>query len=249
MPAVQIQFGSVDLSHWAESWGEGFRPRIARTVLPRLHGAKIDTGKLENRVITVNGKVVATTANPLDLRTTFDDLKKRLQAGKQYLTLFDDRRILAQFSDLQYQYLPGSALATAAFTIEFISEEPFWEDVSASQNQRVISASPTTYTVSPTGSGFTKPKITIEANQGVAVTTAVLENLTNGSKITFTGNIAIGNSLVIDVEAGTWLNNGVDAIASLQGDLTTFLLDAGSNSLKYTGSLCRITLDYRNRHA
>ena len=248
MAIIQVRFGTANLDNVVESWREDYDRRIQRFLIPRLDGgAKADVGKFGPRRIRLKCQLGDITFNAL--RTTFDALLKELNNGKQFLTLYDDRRIECQRNRLRYSYRVGTPLSVVDFDLDFLAEASFWEKTTLTTVTEVIAASPTTFPATNNGSAFTRPKITITADQGVSVSNIVLDNITNGDKWSYTGTIAVGKALVIDHDAGTILNDGVDDFAKFNGDLIGFLLEAGANSLKYTGQDCTIKVEFRDRYA
>jgi phage-related protein len=80
---------------------------------------------------------------------------------------------------------------------------------------------------------------------GNDITSCLLENLTTGQNLTFTGTVTDGQTLKIDCEEITVLNNAVDQIGSFSGDFLK--LAPGANVLKFTGSNCIIKVDWWDR--
>ncbi|NOS67919.1 MAG: hypothetical protein HOO67_06200 [Candidatus Peribacteraceae bacterium] len=248
MPStLQLRFGTANLDDLVEEWSEEYDRRDNVVLLPRLDGAKIDVGKFGARRIKVRGQLVGATLAAT--QTSWDAIVKELNNGKQYLTIYNDRRIEAQRDSLSYRYRAGTPLTVVLFSVGFVAAAPFWESTSLTTTPQVISSSPTTFGVTNGGSAYARPKITLTADQGNTITSVTFENTTNGKKWTWSGTVATSKALVVDTDVGTVKNDGVDALATFNGDLVQFILDAGSNSLKYTGQNCTISVEHRDRYA
>jgi len=248
-PVLQIRFGTANLDDLVESWTESYDRRISQFLIPRLDGgAKIDVGLFGARRIRVRGQMFDTSLSAL--RTSFDALLKILNDGKKNLTLYDDRQIECQRDRLSYNYLRGTPLSVVQFNIDFIAEAAFWEKTTAeSQIVEVVSSSPHTFNIVNSGTAFSRPKVTIVADQGGSVANFTFENTTTEDKWSFTGTVANTKSLVVDHDAGTVLNDGVDAIADFNGALVGFRIKEGTSAMKYTGDVCTIKVDYTQRFA
>lgn len=215
--------------------------RMSNYTIPRKDGDFIDDDKLEPIRIALKGDLIGTDAPTV--RTNLDALIEKFTQGEKELYLFDDRKIKVRKRSFKYFY--ERPIVMAKFNIDFIAGVPFWVSVSKYRNKQVISASPTTYSITPGGNAYSKPKITIDADQGVDVTSVVLENLTSGEKLSYSATISSGNSLVIDCDKFTVENNSVDDIGNFSGDFLKLL--GRENKIKYTGANCTIKVEYSDR--
>ena len=96
------------------------------------------------------------------------------------------------------------------------------------------------------GNAFAEPKIYIHANGGTISDDFQLFNITNNNQLfKFRGTIADGETVVIDTEELTVLNDGVDGISDFEGDFLNLL--AGTNEFSFAGSPCLLTFERKNR--
>jgi phage-related protein len=75
-----------------------------------------------------------------------------------------------------------------------------------------------------------------------------IENLTTGQVWSWTGTVAAGDTLDVDFENPSILNDGVDAIQYSVGDFPQLKLNPGGNQMKFTGSNCTIKVDYTEKY-
>ena len=240
-PGVSLEFGSYEFDEELSRYDVKGDNRIQEQIIAQKPGAYIEEGDLKPIVVTVRGDLVADTAS--ELRTLVDTFLGAINNGKQAFRIFDDRYITAQ--KRSYSGDLKAALLLFNYVLSFVAETPFWIEDAASTNEEIISATPTTYNITIGGNAHVNPIITIAADQGVDVTNVVLENVTAGTSMVYTGTISSGESLVIDTSLFTIKNNAVDDPDNFGGDFLQLL--AGTNSIKYTGLNCTITFDWYNR--
>lgn len=245
---LQIKFGSYDISADANidisEFQENSDTRISEHRIARRDGAIIDIGRLSPIEVKIRGDVLGSTVS--GLRTNWDLFTKYVFNQKQKLYLFSDRYIAdAQSKEPNSSYASG--YLKRSFSLTFISGTPFWLAETASQDVKVISASPTSWAVTMAGSAYAKPKITFAADQGVALSNISFENVTGDKTLSYLGTVEAGNSLVIDCDDDkmTVENDGVSDLENFTGHFWELL--SGANTVKYTGQNCTITIDWRDR--
>jgi Siphovirus-type tail component, C-terminal domain len=102
-----------------------------------------------------------------------------------------------------------------------------------------IPSSPTTVTVTNPGTAYPHgPQGTLTLDLLGPIANPVISNAANGVSVTINVTVAAGTHLVVDCVAFTALNNGVNAIASVQhsGALPFMVLQPGANPLTVTGT-------------
>lgn len=231
----------TDLSSYLEEWSPNKKYRMSKFVVARRPGVIIPNSEHGEKSIGVRGKVFGTT--PTTARTAFDAMLQSLSGGEKDLYLYDDRFYRVFLSSQDHKYI--AALRCVEFNLQFAMQMPFAKYIQRLRSQQTISSSPTTFTVTTSGSVFTKPIIKAVAG-GSDITAFTLENLTTGQIMSFTATVTAGNTLEIDCDAMTVLNNSVDSIASFTGDFLR--LEPGGNQIKITGSNCTLKLDWFDQY-
>lgn len=233
----------TDLSSYLEDWKPAKKYRMAKFVIARRPGVITPTTEHDSVSFSMAGKVYGTT--PTAARTSFDAMLQAINTGEKDLYLYDDRFIRAFLESEDHEYI--AALRAMKFSIKFFAQDPFHRALQKLRNQQSISASPTTFTLTNNGSAYTKPLIKFVAG-GSDITSLTIENLTTGQTWSWTGTVTAGNTLEVDFEAATVLNNSVDSIQYSVGDFPQFRIDPGANQIKFTGSNCTIKIDYFERY-
>lgn len=211
-------------------------------------GRQVGDRFANSRKIVVEGELHADSA------AAFETALRSMMAAcfkGGYLTIFSDsvaRRIEVEAPQLDSSWLhwPNYKRVVVTFDAPF----PFWTDSSETTSTNVMAGNGS-FTVDLSGSDhIVMPVIEVEADQGVAIPSVVLTNLTDAG-ITITVNdaaFAIGEILEIDCEQGTIKKNGNDDMASLVSG--SFLrLQPTVNTIQYTGAACTIRVKYRKVYA
>lgn len=238
---TDLSSGNFDISEWKPS----IDIKITKFDMARKQGIYIPEANFGGRAIKLRGNVIG--ADSAACRANFDTLIKALnlwkKGDKKDLYLLDDRLLEVFIDDINLD--PRAGLNMRQFNISFIAEDPSERFISMLRKKQVISSSPTSFNLSYGGNVESKPIIYFIANQGGDITACVLENLTTGESLSFTGTVSTGNILKIDCRAMEVFNNFVDSIADFLGDF--FNLIPGTNYLKFTGSNCTIKIDWYDR--
>jgi phage-related protein len=231
----------LDLSQYVESWSPNRKIRINKYQISRRAGLLITAQEYEERSLSFKGKISGTTATTA--RAAYDTFLQTLNDGEKDLYLHDDRFFRVYLSSESHEYIAASRIIK--FDVKFTAEKPFTSSLQRLRNKQTISSSPTSFTITNNGTVYTKPIIQITAG-GSDVTDCLLENLTTGQSMTFTNDIAAGNTLEVDCDELTVLNDSVDEIGAFAGDFLQ--INPGANIFKFTGTNCTIKVDYFERH-
>lgn len=242
---VKVQFGTYDFGTGVERYDVRQRPRVKPITVPRRDGPRLDIPPMAGAEIVVQGKLFA--ASQTALRTSFDDLKAAVFKTKGRLTIFDDRFVdcvLASYGDT---FTPGSGMLAARYDLSFLSELPFLQSVALNTDSRSVTASPTTYVLTVGGNARTRPVFKITNNSGAGIVNNIkIENLTLGKALVFTGTLAAGQTLSLDMQERKIVNAATEDMTNWQGEF--FELAVGANSIKYTGGVTvQIVTDWRDR--
>lgn len=232
----------TDISSYLNNWRGSKQYRMSRFTVARRPGLIIPNTEHDSISLKMNGQLFGTT--PTAARTAWDSFLQAINGSEKDLYLYDDRFMRVFLDSMNPE--PIAALRGFKFDMSFVAQVPFSLSSQRYRIQQAIAASPTTFTVTTLGNVYSKPMITFLAG-GSDITTCTIENLTTGQLWTFTGTVVAGNSLIVDFDAVTLTNNGVDSIANSVGDYPQFRLDPGANQLKFTGSNCTIKVDWFDR--
>jgi len=192
---------------------------------------------------------VAITADSLsDLLSNLDNVKKALNtqaSSNLILDMLDDRYWVARFQGLHKKSLsPGLWEGY----LDFLIADPLAHDTSETTSNHNIDADPKTVIEAVGGTANTEPVFTLTAGEDLNDVTITLLNVQTGLALSWTGSIANGEELEIDVEHWTVKLEGTDDMADVAGEFPYLI--AGSNSIKVTGfgSLGSLGIKYRNRY-
>lgn len=241
---ILVEGSSVytDLSSYLEEWKPGKKYRMAKFTVARKPGVIIPGSEHGEKTIALSGKVYGTTQTAA--RTAFDAMLQAMGNAERDLYLYDDRFHRVYLDSQDHEYI--AALRVMKFSLRFNTQSPFAYSLQKYRSQQAISSSPTTWTITNNGSVYTKPKISFVAG-GADITSLSIENLTTGQVWSWTGTVVAGNTLIVDFEEGTVLNNSVDSVQYSVGDFPQFRIDPGANQIKFTGSNGTIKVDYYER--
>ena len=205
-------------------------------------GSFIPETHTQGRPLRLRGSVVGTDA--ASTRTHFDQLMKAVvgwkENEKRSLYLYDDRVIDVFFSGSDWRY--RNSMKWIDFNLSFNSAESATRSINKYRTRTVIAATITDFTLQYDGNFESKPVISFIANQGAAITTCQLENLTTAESIIYSGTVPTGVALDIDCDAGTVFNSSVNRIQDF-GTSEFMRLVRGTNKFRFTGSNCQINID------
>lgn len=244
--AVQVKYGTYDFGVGVERYDVRQRPRIRQVTIPRRDGPRLDIPPLAGTEITLAGKLFSSSQTTL--RTLADEMKLAILKKKDKLTLFDDRYVECVLSSFAESFLVGGGMLAMRYELAFLSELPFLQSVTLNNNtQSAVAASPTSFAITVGGNAPTRQIIRITNNSGGAIANNIkLENTSVGKAMVFTGTLAAGRTLQIDMQARQILNDNVEDMTNWQGEFWEMIV--GNNTLKYTGGVTvAIVTEWRDR--
>jgi phage-related protein len=216
--------------------------RINQQVIPLRDGAQINEALISPVQVTLKGTLNG--SSPANLRDKKDLMFKYLLIGTQNLYIWDDRYINAQVQSLNYDY--KAAMSYMPFQVTFIAGTPFWVAVSTTTNQQTISANPTSYSITTSGSAYARPIVTFIANQGGTIANFSFENSSTDESFSYIGSVALNGTLEIDCENFVVEKNNSDDIANFNGDFLRLI--NGANAMTYSGGNCTLLVTWYNRY-
>lgn len=233
---IQLKFGTLELSSTNNITINKISEKCVKPVkpvaIPVTDGAIAETAKIGAKQITIDGDIAGTSYD--NLRTNIDALHAGLLNGLQKLTKDNERYIYCQLKDFSYAYdhLTTRATWTASFTAHY----PFWLAETATTDSRAPTSG-VGYAITNNGNAPTRLKVEVTANAEIA-DDLKMENTTKGQSFQFRGTVAAAKVLEVDNRHDTddfeVLNDSVNAHVNYEGDFLD--LDAGSNTMKYTGT-------------
>lgn len=207
-----------------------------------IHGAKdVSDGKFIPRHIEISGKIWADSDAAYN--TKWDALAEHLIKENIRIQNRDRQIYLLRVVEITNEYPSPVSYHYGEVSIVFLAVDPFWYSKSAQQKERAVTSSPDTFQFDIGGKMETHPIIIIDNNADNF--DFKLENITDDNRelrIQDTGAVN-GSTITIDCKAGTVMRGATDLIAVFSG-LFLRLLGGRSNSFKYTGDNCDITIQY-----
>lgn len=232
---------NIDISDWSPT----LNLKQDQYEIAQREGSFIPDNHLQGRNIRVRGAVVGTDV--VSTRTNFDGLMKSLLAWqtteKRHVYLYDDRVLECFLKGFDWNYLNG--LQMIKFNMQLAAPDSTTRSFNKFRKRQVISGTITEFNLAYNGNAQTKPVISFIADQGGAITTCILENLTNGENFAYVGTVPANVALDIDCDAGTVLNSSADNLGNWSGDFLGLV--RGTNYLRFSGSNCTINIDYFER--
>jgi hypothetical protein len=265
----QIKFGTLDLTDYIEQHQDSNPTRLSIQAVPKRHGGLVsELPVLDIRKINLRGVVYAdknAVDGPADLRTKLRAIEAALGYTRQKLYMFTDRYFWAYKTGWSHQIVPGTGMLVAAITMEFTCDDPFeYTATDPTPVTQTILASDTvvdvtrqfykrSFVINSPGSVYAWIKTTVSANQGNAVSRAIVRNLTTVKQWAFTaaagglsGIINAAQSLIVDGKFFTVENNGVSDLVNWLG--TFVWLQQGDNTIEIEGSKAQYTFEFPERY-
>ena len=205
--------------------------------VPRREGSKIPNMRIDSKSISASADVVGTTLTAK--RTAFDALMKVMNAyiikpngdiDLKNVYFYDDRYYKCFADKIDPDEKAGGRMT--GLSLRFNIPEPFMWDANKTRVNESL-AGTATFTVSNTGSAPTRPVITV-TNDSSNITSVIVENLTTGQKVSYSGTLATGKDLVIDCENLTVKNDGTNDLGNVTNEIGIVIIP-GDNEIKVTG--------------
>lgn len=227
------------------NWQPALNMKQDHYEIAQREGSFIPDSHLQSRNIRVTGDVVG--SDIASARIHFDTLMKSLLAWqtseKRSIYLYDDRVSDVFLRSFDWNYKHG--LQMIQFNLQLSAPDSTTRYFNKYRKRQVISGTVTEFNLSYGGNAESKPIVSFVANQGAAITTCSLENLTTGQNFSYVGTVPTNVALDIDCENGTVLNSSTDQIANWSGDFLGVV--RGTNYFRFSGSNCEIHIDYFER--
>jgi hypothetical protein len=257
-----VSFNGYDLTDIIEAHSDQMNTRVSMQTVPKRHGALLtDVPVLDIRKIQLKGVYYGP-----DQQTTRDKIRaveNALGYTKGKLKLFSDRYFNAWKSAFSSSYVPNTNLQVVIMTMEFSCDDPFeYDEGNPFVQATVLSVGDTTTDIT---NGFHKKQITINypgtavaylktvvtADQVGAVKEVIVRNLTTGKSWTYAqtasgGVIASTQSLVVDGNAFTVQNNGINDLPSWNGIFVWLV--AGNNVIEIEGTPATYTFYWDQKY-
>ena len=228
-------------------WQPALNMRADSYEVAGREGSIMPESHLTGRVINASGSVVG--SDVVSCRTHFEQLMQSIvdwrRDEKRSMYVNDDRVFDCLLSSFNWDYLNG--MKYIRFNMRLSAPEATSRSLNMYRHRQVISASVTEFNLSYGGNEVSKPFISFVADQGGAITTCNLENLTLGENMVYTGTVPSGVSLDVDCFKGSVLASDVDSISNFGGSDFVGIVP-GTNYFKFSGSNCTILIDYFYRY-
>lgn len=234
---IEVKFGELEFESGTEFAIETVEEEEDKDVvlhkIPKSEGSIAETARRNSLNLLVEGTIGNSDYDAL--RSSIDTLNAALHNGKQKFTRDDDRYVMAQLKKFKKAWITMRTLAK--FSASFIAEYPFWLSETESEDERVPTSG-TGYTINNAGNAPARVKIAITAPAGGISDAIKIENQTNGKAFQFRGDVAAGETLIVDnrydTNAFAVLNNDDDDMPNFEGDFIE--LDPGDNTIIFTGT-------------
>ena len=201
-----------------------------------------------------DGKTLSFEVNVLG--TSPADLIFRLDAIKRILAHTGDKdlaidAIPGRFWHARFLTFDGAALTDNDFTgnISFYAADPLAYDVTPTNRNYPITASPTTIYEATSGSAFVRPVLTLTSGTTISGATVTVASGTTSQTLTWTGTLPANTPLVIDSERWVVTLGGQTSMTYVSGDFIT-LAPSTLNDITISGAGSNTTLNilYRNAY-
>ena len=234
---------NIDISDWQPQ----LNMKQDQYEIAGREGSFVPDNRIQGRNLKISGSVVGTDV--VSTRSNFDNLMKSLIAWqnneKRNLYLYDDRVIEVFLKGFDWKYQNG--LQMIRFNAGLMAPDPTTRSLNKLRKRQVIAGTVTEFNLSYNGNARAFPVISFIANQGGAITTCQLENLTTQENVIYSGTVPTGVALDIDCGAGTVLNSSVSRLSDF-GTSDFMGIVRGTNYFRFSGSNCQINIDYYERY-
>ncbi|MFN3653274.1 MAG: phage distal tail protein [Armatimonadota bacterium] len=246
---VQPVFGAFDYSASScdiSEWSDEIPSRAPVVEIPRSDRARAQAGNLSPRVVSIRGVIGQDGGSDREtLRNLVDAFTWAHRPGLRSLYRDTDR----YFKQAQVESLTlgdDTGLSWVPFAVRFRVADPFYY-ATAPDAADLWNLSGGSRNLSNTGAATALPKLTF-AIGGTGETTLVVTNTTTGKAFTLSGHMVMGDSLVVDCDAQTVKQNGVNRMSYFTGEF--WPLDPGVNNLTVAvtgGPLITVTSQWTRR--
>ena len=211
--------------------------KIQQSRISRRDGIRTPNARLDSKSLSIKGMIAESTAT--GTRTNLDLLNRIINSSRltpdrdremRDIFLNDDRFLRGHVSDFNYKH--KSAMRINEFKMKFLVPDPYFQYVQMLRKAQALSGT-TSFTVSVNGNASSRPIIRI-TNDTTTISSIIFENLTTDQVFSYAGDLVTGNTLVIDTDKLTVLNNSVSDIGNFTGDFSTILVP-GDNAIKVQG--------------
>jgi len=216
--------------------------RLNPVILPLGQGVLVNTTPKRNAIpLNISGRISGTSS--ANLRSKLDTLTAILDDGRQQLNIFDDRYINVTPQTWQIEFIRGSGLQLADFTIDLLADEGVWISETLDSSDYTTNTTPT---VSNGGNTSTPIKLTITAPSG-GLTQFISTNSTTNKILTWDGNLLVGDILIIDMGTMEITEAGLSTLDGFSG--VFWEINSGNNTLSFTSTPTgtAFTLEKRDR--
>jgi len=247
-----MNFNSIDLGNYGLvgklSSPSSFMPPVEINQVEIANKAYDFTAYLKPRVITL--EVIITGTSKANLLSNLDNISKVLSpvlgVKKLILDWPDNRYYNAKVSrGIEYEII-GDKLAQG--DIIFICPDPLAYDNDTTSSDFNIDVDPKTVTEATGGTGYIKPTYTLTAGEALNDITIKVECIATGEELQWTGSLANGEELEINV--ATWLvrKESVASMATVTGQFPRLLPGVGNRiTITGFGTTGALNINYRNR--
>ena len=241
-------FTSLDDTNIAiNKWQPSMSMKQDQYEISQKEGSFIPDNHMQGKTVRMSGTVVGSDA--ASTRTNLDNLAKALLDHRttqmKHLYLYDDRVLDVFLKSFDWDY--KNSLKFIDFNFQFSAQDVTTRYLNKLRSRSVIAASVTEFNIAYNGNTETRPFISFVADQGTAITTCSLKNLTTGETIAITGTVPSGVAMNVDCLNGTVFNSSVNAVG--QFGVSDFIrMVKGTNYFKFSGSNCTILIDYFERY-
>lgn len=224
MATQQRRYGTLDLTTangiQVETWNDtplfdtGFESRTDG------QGSLRTADKCDGRAVSMQGEITGSGDRDI-VRGNLDTFLAAFRNRQDYLTLFDDRRLLCGLSEeVDYSYTKGTELARIRWSLKLRSQFPTWESTTVSSVSLSITAGTdvTGAMAANIGAAAAYPQIVLTNNgssfSGMQV---VLTNLSTGAQFSLDGlSLAAGQDITVDM---LWrrIGDGISIPAMISG--------------------------------
>lgn len=202
------------------------------------------------KVITIEAIVQGASRSTLD--GYLDDIKVVTVSEstcKLKLDSITDRYWMAKLVSFTGSYLTAGVYEG---TLTFQADDPMAYDNSETSSDHSIDADPKTVTETPSGgTGYINPVYTLTAGEALTDVTIKLENVTIDEELQWTGSLANGEELEIDVANWVVKKEGTASMSGVvAGSKFPRLKPATANSIKVTAlsTTGSLNIKYRERY-
>lgn len=242
MSGYTLQFGTYTFTNLTfEVKGLPLEMDLDEAQVPRRQGTRITASRIMGRRIIIEGKLHS--ADPGTVWADLDLMLRSLSNGEQSLRYRESREIPAWLTKFGHDFVTGAHPTVANVKIELKTQSPFTRGlIPLSTTLTITSVGVTAVTIDYGGTAESAPTYILTALGLPTPSGLQIAHPVRNETLQYNTAIPAGSSVTLDADLMTATQNGVNAVASVEGAFPR--LSPGQNVLELSGATYQFHMRY-----